>query len=165
MPTATYIALANLTLTGTDAEVSFASIPATYRDLVVIANWPNSGIPATPFVLLRLNGDSGNNYTWVQMYGDNGGALSDASSGSVSSIRVGYLQNGAAMTRIDVMDYSATDKHKTVLDRSEQMEGTTRTSAFAGRWASTANIPCFKHGSQRAGLGSRFLGTGLRGSG
>lgn len=136
MPTATYIALANLTLTGTDSEISFASIPNTYRDLVVIANWPNSGNPATPFVLLRLNGDTGANYAWLQMYADNGGALIDTGS-SPTSIRVGYIQNSAAMTRFDVMDYSATNKHKTVLVRSDQTESTTRVSAFAGRWANT----------------------------
>jgi hypothetical protein len=158
MPTATYIALANLTLTGTDAEVSFASIPATYRDLVVIANWPNSGNPASPFVLLRLNGDTGSNYTWVQMYGDggSGGGQSDASAGSVTSIRVGYLQNSAAMTRINVMDYSATDKHKTVLDRSDQTEATTRTSAFVGRWANTNAVTSL---SLTAGTGTFASGS------
>ncbi len=65
MPTATYIALANLTLTGTDAEVSFASIPATFRDLVVITNVDGS---TQTEMFVRLNGDTGNNYNTVRMH-------------------------------------------------------------------------------------------------
>lgn len=155
MPTATYIALANLTLTGTDAEVVFGSIPNTYRDLVVIANWPNSGNPATPFVLCRLNADTGNNYTWIQTYADNGGALTDTQS-SVSSIRAGYIQNSAAMTRINVMDYSATDKQKSLLIRSDQTEATTRTSLFTGVWANTSAVTSL---SLVAGNGTFAIGS------
>jgi hypothetical protein len=137
MPTPTYTALATTTLGATAGSVTFSSIPATYRDLVIVANWPDSS--SAPFVLLRLNGDSGTNYSWVQGYADTGGPNSDSAS-SVNGIRVGYSQIDPSMIRVQVMDYSATDKHTTVLARSDQMDSNTRVSMFAGRWANTAAV-------------------------
>ena len=60
MPTPTYTPLATVTLGTAASSVTFSSIPATYRDLILVVNATTSadGIPS-----LRFNGDSGNNYS------------------------------------------------------------------------------------------------------
>jgi hypothetical protein len=65
MPTPTYTPLANVTLGATAATVTFGSIPATMRDLVVIVNGTTS---SNVFTGLRFNSDSGSNYTFVRMF-------------------------------------------------------------------------------------------------
>lgn len=137
MPTATYIALANLTLTGTDASITFSSIPNTYRDLFIVTNTDNT---AQADYYLRFNGDTGSNYNRVTGQGT-GSVVSYNSSSNATFMRL----NGNADLATDfshnalihVLDYSATDKQKTVLSRTNSTFGVDMT---AGRWASTSAI-------------------------
>lgn len=129
MPTATYIALANTTLTSATGTVTFSSIPATYRDLVIIANVPSlSGNVTTRDGYLTLNGSGG---TSVYMYGAGSGSGVSATS---SDIHLPF-DNRHGVYIVNIMDYSATDKHKTILTRTGT--GQNATFAIAGRWAST----------------------------
>jgi hypothetical protein len=66
MPTSTYVALATTTLGATAASVTFSSIPATYRDLVLVYNGTTS---ANIGVDVEFNGDTNSaNYSRVFMY-------------------------------------------------------------------------------------------------
>jgi len=107
MPTATYIALANYTVTGSAVNsVTFSSIPATYRDLVLVFS---GALSADSPVYLTYNADT-SNYTRVQMNGN--GSTTSSTSGSDG--RVVELGNTQSDFIAHIMDYSATDKHKTV---------------------------------------------------
>lgn len=132
MPTNTYTALATLTLTSTDSEISFASIPATYRDLVLICSATAS---SGQDIVIKLNGDA-SNYSRVYAYGSGSGS---GASGADSSNGWGVVRTSASNTVLQIMDYSATDKHKTVLSR---LNGASDygTAMIAGRWASTAAV-------------------------
>ena len=63
MATPTYIALATTTLSSAVGSVTFSSIPAGYRDLVLVAEGLTSG--ATSNVRMQFNSDTGNNYSLV----------------------------------------------------------------------------------------------------
>jgi hypothetical protein len=135
MPTNTWTPLATLTLTGTDSEIVFASIPATYRDLILVANFAHTS-SAEEVIYLRFNADSSNG-TMVGMRGNGSGAASY----TTSSMFFSYA-GGVSTTRgngiVQIMDYSATDKHKTSLVRCD-IEAL-KTEAIANRWASTAAV-------------------------
>jgi hypothetical protein len=134
MPTPTYTPLATVTLGTTAASVTFSSIPATYRDLILVYNGTvNVGTDAR----VRLNGDSGSNYSWVAMFG-NGSTTGSPSSGSATGMTLGYPGTGLTNIICQIMDYSATDKHKTALSRSSN--AAVVVSAHAGRWANTAAV-------------------------
>lgn len=126
MPTSTYIALATFTATGTETGVTFSSIPATYRDLVVQGNV--KGNTANGQANLNLNGDTGN---------QSGLRMTGSGSGSGYSDLYYQFPIGAewGTWRIHIMDYSATDKHKTALIRGDNPAGETHAAAY--RWAST----------------------------
>ena len=135
MPTATYIALANTTLTGTDTEIDFASIPSTYRDLVlIITNGPTND------VYLQFNADTGSNYSWVWASGQSAGAQSNSASAQTKGY-IGFEGSGPHI--VNIMDYSATDKHKTVLTRANAASNNI-TQMVATRWASTSAITSIK---------------------
>jgi hypothetical protein len=136
MPTPTYTPLANITLGSTATSVTFSSINQTYRDLILVTNVTHSA-NAEIDLTIRFNGDSGANYSRVAMTGDGSTAASFAQTGNNGVNVLGASTTiSAAITQ--VMDYSATDKHKTVLFRGNLTSG--RVSAFAARWANTAAI-------------------------
>jgi hypothetical protein len=141
-------ALATITLGSAASSVTFGSIPATYRDLRLVISGTSSTAAG---VLWSFNGDTTDaNYANVYMLGNGGSALSgSATSRSWSSIR------GANLTQYEasVMDYSATDKHKSVLVR--QSSAADSALAIAGRWANTAAVT-----SLAVSLGAATFSTG-----
>jgi hypothetical protein len=132
MPTPTYTPLATVTLGTTAASVTFSSIPATYRDLILVIK----GGPTTSADLaVQLNSDSGANYSRVYAIGNGTSALS----GADSTGQWGAFATGTNNTLIlQFMDYSATNKHKTVLSRFDSTE--LYAGMIAGRWANTAAV-------------------------
>lgn len=135
MPTPTYIALATTTLGSSASSVTFSSIPATYKDLMLVVSGTISGAPdSVRGVELFFNGnETSSNYSYVWAYGDSSGP------GSVSGSNQFFAINGNPSNAIvQIMDYSATDKHKTSLFRYSA--GTQETGMLAGRFASTSAI-------------------------
>ena len=126
-PVSTYVALATVTLGGSDAEIEFASIPSSYRDLVLIGNsvGASGGENLTP----KVNGSS-SDFTWVQM-------TSGLVSNTGSNNSIGAMGTGNTFIRLDFLDYSATDKHKTFI---AQTRTTADLRVLAARWAQTTAI-------------------------
>jgi hypothetical protein len=144
MPTPTYTPLATVTLGTTASSVTFSSIPATYRDLIVVGHYTASGSSGST---IRFNSDSGTNYSLVAMWSGNfgPGTVADSNSGGIAWTR-NYLDetSNRAAGFAQIMDYSATDKHKTVLLRNASVFGSGANDggivATAARWANTSAI-------------------------
>jgi hypothetical protein len=137
MPTPTYTPLATVTLGTSASSVTFSSIPATYRDLILIFSGKATSSGAD--VRYRLNSDTGANYNNVRMYGFSSSAASDSQSGATFIDPMGLDTADGAMVITQFMDYSATDKHKTFLSRA-QTSATSVIFALASRWANTAAV-------------------------
>jgi hypothetical protein len=133
LPTPTYTPLATVTLGSSASSVTFSSIPATYRDLILVVQGTATG---NAVLLTNFNGDTGSNYTRVFMTGT--GTAPSTASDTQSSNRIGAFRTDHCNFIHQIMDYSATDKHKTSLTR--QNAASFEVGAFAGRWANTAAI-------------------------
>lgn len=167
-----YFALATTTLSSAASSVTFSSIPTSVngvalRDLIVVAN--ASGTVNDQGMRLRFNGDSGSNYSTVAM-----GGFSSAFSFQTTtthalfySIQIGVNSNGIHTPVIgQIMDYSATDKHKTLLTRANgQNNSSTETTALVTRWANTNAITSmvFTLASGNFATGSSFSLYGIAG--
>jgi hypothetical protein len=136
MPTPTYTSLGTRTLTSTATSVVFSNIPATYRDLILVTNVTHSA-NAEIDLTIRFNSDAGANYSRLAMTGNGTTAASFAQTGN-DGVNVLGASTTISVAITQVMDYSATDKHKTVLFRGNLTAG--RVSAFVSRWANTAAI-------------------------
>ncbi len=134
MPTPTYTPLATVTLGASASSVTFSSIPATFRDLIVVLSVKSSG--GNNLARARYNSDSGSNYSRVFMRGDGSSATSAAETDTGAFIADVDSTNFFVQTT-SIMDYSATDKHKTSLSSTTRGD---RVQAFANRWANTAAI-------------------------
>lgn len=136
---AALVPLQNITLGSTVTSVTFGSIPTSgFRDLRIVASIVYTG-SGQGYSALRFNGDTGANYNRVQMNGNGSAAQSNA----IANETVAYLHNSSNDTNptqitVDIMDYSATDKHKLSLSRGNSASA--QVSAIAGRWASTSAI-------------------------
>jgi len=137
MPTPTYTPLANVTLGSSAATVTFSSISGSYRDLVLVISAKNTGSNNTIFY--QLNGDStSGNYFRVYALG-NGSTTSSATGPTwnyFADMPISSASNGVSINHF--LDYSATDKHKTILGRTDVVESYTYMDAK--RWASTSAI-------------------------
>jgi hypothetical protein len=130
MPTPTYTPLATVTLGSSASSVTFSSIPATYRDLVVAYNGQTT---TGGNIELKVNGDSSNS--------------SVVAAGVFDTTIFSFAANRTELLNFDVgrrqtilfnaMDYSATDKHKTILVRGG---ADNNTGMVAFRWASTSAV-------------------------
>lgn len=137
MPTPTYIALANTTVGSTTNSVTFASIPGTYRDLVLVTNPVGDS-----YLSLQFNNDTGSNYPYNAMFGT--GSAAQAQNGTFVRVGMTYplTTTYENPTFFYIMDYSATDKHKTVLYRGNSAGA--GVWAGASRWANTNVITTIK---------------------
>jgi hypothetical protein len=138
MPTATYTALANITLGTAASTVTFSSIPATYRDLVVTVVASGS---TTLQGRIRLNSDTGANYQYQRMSGNGTSATGTQAATQTFGFVSGIAQattTGALQMSINIMECSATNKHKTIISRADQAAN--GTDASVNRWISTAAV-------------------------
>jgi hypothetical protein len=133
MPTPTYTPLATVTLTSSVSSVTFSNIPATYRDLILVASAKYSGSATNRGSAMRVNGITSSDYSNVRT--DNGASAG----GTDNNIPlIGESNTNFATHIIQFMDYSATDKHKSILFRSST-DGA-RVAMVAARVATTNAI-------------------------
>jgi len=128
------VALANITLGSTQSSVTFSSIPATYRDLRLIVTFSAS----VGDLIVSANGDSNAaNYPVVEVWGN--GSTTGSSAFTRGGMDFGYTASTSlSLAQLDIMDYSATDKHKLGLSKfSNASEGL---AARLARWASNSAI-------------------------
>jgi hypothetical protein len=154
MPTPTYDLLASNVLSSNASSVTFSSIPATYRDLVLVVTAKIT--VGTGGASMRFNADSGSNYNMVTMEGTGSATQSGSGSGYNAlyvNLNNGELYTGPTVSIIQIMDYSATNKHKSTLHRANGLSSTS-VGATAGRWASTSAINSIEYrGSGAVGSG------------
>ena len=140
MTTPTYDLLDSTTLASAASSVTFTSIDQSYGDLVLVANYTIASADTRTF-RMTFNSDSGTNYSYVEAYGD-GSTTDSFSQTSQPRIQLQSLSSGSGLYICQIMDYSATDKHKTVLARANTPVNGVLTSTWmtAGRWADTSAI-------------------------
>lgn len=125
----TYEPIATTTLSTATASVTFSSISGSYTDLILVCNIKGSVI-STPTI--RLNGDSGSNYSQTNLYGryNSGvGGTNDISSERYSNATFAYGTGGVSYSAtnygndiLQFKNYSNTNTYKTILGRANIYE-------------------------------------------
>ena len=142
--------IAKQTLTGTASSISFANIPGTYTDLLLVfsgrtdySGGLNGGVQD---IVVRVNNDSGNNYSFRVLYGQTSTAGSFSGS-SVSSVHFGNAPtaNSTASTfcsnELYIPNYAgSTNKSMSLTAVRENNSTFGDVRAIAGLWSSTAAI-------------------------
>jgi trimeric autotransporter adhesin len=127
------------------SSVEFTSIPATYTHLQIryISRSENASDSTT---IMRINSDTGNNYSTHRLYG-NGSAAGSEGQNTVSFTELPRTAYGATGSNIfgggviDILDYLNTNKYKTirVLGGCDE-NGSGAVTFVSGLWQSTSAI-------------------------
>ena len=137
--------IATGTGTGSNNTITFSSIPSTYKHLQIRAIARSTAVHSNSLLWWRFNSDtSTSNYPSHGLYGNGssvgsydvvnsyGMGLIGTSAGSDS------LSNAYTVVVLDILDYSNTNKNKTVRGyRMEEYNGSGEVRFESGAWLST----------------------------
>ena len=143
-PTMTLIA-SHTTASGGESNFTFSSIPSTYTDLCILLSLRNN---RTGFdrsnTTMRLNGDTGSNYSTRTVYAADGSVGSDSASGTYGVIgNSNSVDNANTFTpfTIYIPNYAGSNAKSFSVDYAQ--ESTTATwvvQMVAGLWNQTSAI-------------------------
>jgi hypothetical protein len=133
----TYEPIATTTLGTAAATFTFSSIPATYTDLVLVAN-NYFATTSAPYISLTFNSDTASNYSSTHLEG-NGTTASSNRFTADTKMYFGYnvtsTSTSLGMAVINIMNYTNTTTFKTALGRVSISGGTfPGTSTTVGLW-------------------------------
>jgi hypothetical protein len=134
----TYDKIATASGTGSAGDITFTSISGAYTDLVLVANIFTT---ANANETMRVNSDSGSNYSVTILSGNGSTAASYRGSSQTAMLFQQDLFSTstiAAMTVFNFLNYSNTTTYKTVLSRSNKANQSTE--AHVNLWRNTAAI-------------------------
>jgi hypothetical protein len=133
----TYEPISTQTASGSASTITFSSIPATYTDLVLVANI--AAASGSFGSLIQFNSDTTTNYGQTVLYGD-GASAASVRSASGSSINLNYYGDATTVALaqtiiINIMNYANTTTYKTFISRAGNADGTyAGLSAIVGLW-------------------------------
>ena len=155
---ATYTSIASTTLSSTASSVTFSSISGAYTDLVLVIS---ARAASGNYHTLKINSDSGSNYSRTWIYGDG----TSASSGRQSNASFIYLVTEVIPSAASTFDtvitninnYSNATTYKTIMSRGNNSAD--QTGATVALWRSTSAITTLLIATDAGGnyqIGSTF---------
>ena len=139
----TYTPIATQTLGSAAASVTFNSISGAYTDLIIVSNLAVA--TAGTSLNIRFNGDSGNNYSYTNLYGDGSAAASVRGTNATKGYVAWYVSPNTSIEMVaitQVMNYSNSTTNKTTLSRSNRASANNFPGAEAvvSLWRNTSAI-------------------------
>lgn len=152
---ATYTPIASITLGTETTTVIFSSIPSTYTDLVLVS----VGFCGADYYSLRMNSDSGANYSRTLLYTSGSSAVSTRGTNTTEVYgSFGTSSTNIGMSIHHINNYSNTTTNKTILRRSHAAALNASPQIEAGLWRNAAAINTLTliAGSGNFSVGSKF---------
>jgi hypothetical protein len=139
---------------GGAASITFSSIPATYKHLQIRISARCAIATVLRNITLRVNSDTGANYTTHYMFGD-GATVTAGAEVSVSFMYPGITAGASANADVfaanvmDILDYANTNKNKTLRNlQGIDNNGSGRAYLASGLWNSTSAITSLTFGAE-----------------
>ena len=133
---ATYEPIASTTLGSTASSVTLSSIPSGFTDLRLVITLRDA---TSGYALLRVNSDSGTNYSRTVLRGDGSSASSFRSANFTEFYCKGSTASSTFVpTIIDFMSYSNTNVFKTILAADAGSDSQVERTVYL--WRSTSAI-------------------------
>lgn len=159
-PTTGFVSIATVTLSSSQTTITFSSIPSTYKHLQIRAIGRNTAAVTTAQAKMQMNGDTGNNYAFHQLYGNGSSAAADGyGTGVINGITPSIRMTGGnstggifGATVIDILDYTNTNKYKTArILLGQDQNGSGDVQLVSGLWLSTSAITSLSFTAQSSG--------------
>lgn len=134
----TYTPIATTTLGSATSTVTFSSISGSYTDLVLVCSTKLDGSGGDARLDIRVNSDSGSNYSNTIMYGTGSSAVSARNSSQTESQVGRQTSSNWSNSIIHINNYSNITTNKTILGRGNNPDALVL--AAVSLWRSTAAI-------------------------
>ena len=157
---------------GTNFEITFSSIPSTFAHLQIRCLAKST--TGTPAINLRINGDTGSNYTRHRFIGN---GTSFSATADVSQTQIPVLGNAGlpsasntyGVAIYDILDYTNTNKYTTVrVLAGQDSNGSGGVDFTSGLWLNTAVISSLTFRTANSGepftTATRFALYGIKGA-
>jgi len=145
-PQGDYESIATVTVGSTPANITFSSIPSTYKHLQIRGLMRSSSASSTDFLSIVVNGDTGSNYAYHSLRGNGstasaGGAASTVFFGSIDYPAATATANVFGAMTLDLLDYTDTNKFSTFrILAGADVNGSGMISFISGLWRNTAAV-------------------------
>ncbi len=148
-------------LSSSASQVVFASIPQEYKHLQV--RWTAKNTSTGAGIVIRVNDNTSAVYAQHDLYG-NGSTIASVGVGSINNITLSYAQsssttaNGFSAGMMDLLDYTSTNKNKTLRSLTGVSTSTVGLQLSGGLYASTGAVTqlTFISSSSQFAAGTRF---------
>ncbi len=164
--TSAFDTLGVVTLGSEVTNITFSNIPQTYTHLQLRTSLSSTGPSGSAIYggWIRMNGDSGSNYSFHGIYGDGGTAAAFGSASQTHAASLTYATASAtnvqAASVVDILDYANTNKFKTVRSLTGgDFNGGGNINFYSGSWRSSSAITSLNL-SINTGFGSFNFSTG-----
>jgi hypothetical protein len=137
MPT-TYEPIATTTLGTAAADITLSSIAASWTDLRLVFICPATASSAG--VRVRLNSDSGTNYSFTQLFGDGSTAYSAKNTSASYLYLIDTNTSQPVFGSMDVFSYAGSTFKTALLERSMDRNGAGTVGRNVGLWRSTSAV-------------------------
>ena len=140
----TYTQIASTTLSSAAATVTFASIAATYTDLVLVVQARSARAASDDSLYIEVNGDTTSAYSVTDLKGRLGAASSSRATSQTKMIVANNIVAASGTANVfdtvisNFMNYSNTATNKTVLTRASSAEQ--EVTFLVNSWRSTSAI-------------------------
>jgi hypothetical protein len=139
MATPTYTLLGTTTLTSSTSRVDLTSISQDYKDLIVVADYTDTGTGGAANVWFRPN-NSGTGYNSVRFYTYGAtGVVTDSTNGDAAFKTFSAASGQRYQIIYQIFDYASTTKYKSVLIK-ENWANDNGNIFTAGMWSDLAAI-------------------------
>jgi hypothetical protein len=146
--------ISEVTTSGSQANVTFSSIPQTYRNLQLEVFGRTNQVGTGADILLQYNGDTGTNYEWEQCNWNNANN-NQFTGNAVAQLQIGWLPgttgtaNAYSWSKAHIGNYTSANHKNLIWDGGTNL-GTSYSNANnyrftgAGWWKSTSAITSIK---------------------
>ena len=167
-----YELISTQVLGSTTTSVTFSSIASTYNHLQIRMT-PRIAVAAgtgTFEMDVRLNGDTATNYSWHTLRGT-GSSVTSAGFATQNQMALNFSLPSASQASgifgaavLDILDYAATTKYKTVRTLSGWSGGLQLSSGSWRNTAAVSSVTLFDVNGWGFATGSRFSLYGIKGA-
>jgi hypothetical protein len=135
-------AMVPIAYSSTSTFGGFTNIPSNYQDLHVVGSLLTDATRTATSLWLRINNDSGTNYSDTILTGNGSTASSTrASNNTILGFNYTLVSGNPAVFEMWILNYANTSTYKTILWReANDNNGSGTTTLHVGLWRSTAAI-------------------------
>lgn len=143
----TYDLVASVTTTSDASTIEITSLPTTYTDLIIVGFINGFDVTTgSPYIGVRLNGDTANNYRYTSLYNTSSDYNDSNNSGPIAAAGVGVTSTSMPVSYVAHLMNFRGSKYKNVVSRAGISVGNGPENINTTTWRNTGTVTSVSFG-------------------